>query len=128
MIICLSALYLFYSLPKRRSLESEMGSSIWKYRICILCVLCIPYIVLASFTPQDSFFIDCGGSKVIELDDGGVFEPDSGNSRAGLSSDSHTVISEPQVTISDDSSLYSSARVFKGKAAYTISTEQIGRH
>lgn len=64
----------------------------------------------------------------MELGDGRVLKPDSGNSHVGLPPDSHTVISDPQVAILDDLFLLSSARVFRGKSAYTISTKQIGRH
>ncbi|XP_015876950.3 receptor-like protein kinase THESEUS 1 [Ziziphus jujuba] len=107
----------------------KMGNSVWIYRICVLYAFCAPSIVFASFTSQDSFFIDCGGNKVLELDDGRVFKPDSGNSIVGLSPNSLIVISDPQMTISDDdSAFYNSARVFKEKSAYTISTKQIGRH
>lgn len=94
----------------------------------ILCVFCVPLAVCASFFPKDSFFIDCGGSKELKLDDGRVFESDSGNQHVGLSPDSHIVVSETRMGNSNDSTLCSSARVFKETSTYTINTKQIGRH
>lgn len=96
----------------------------------ILCVFCVPLAVCASFFPEDSFFIDCGGSNELKLDDGRVFEPDSGNQHVGLSPDSHIVVSDSETRTgkSNDSILCSSARVFKETSTYTINTKQIGRH
>jgi serine/threonine protein kinase len=98
------------------------------YVTLILCVVCVPLTAFASFVPEDSFFIDCGGSKELKLDDSRVFEPDSGNQHVGLSPDSHIVISETRTGNSNDSILCSSARVFKETSTYTINTKQIGRH
>lgn len=127
MILCL-CLVCASLIDYKKACMQKMGNSDWICRICFVYVFCVPTVVLASFTPQDSFFIDCGGNKVLELDDGRVFKPDSGNSHVGLSPNSHILISDPQMTISDGSAFYNSARVFREKSAYTISTQQIGRH
>ncbi|GMY08619.1 receptor-like protein kinase THESEUS 1 isoform X1 [Fagus crenata] len=94
----------------------------------LLCVLCVPFIVSASFVPKDSFFIDCGGSKTLKLDDGRVFKPDSGNPYVGLSPNSHIVISGNKMGKSNESILYNSARVFKDTSTYKIKTREVGRH
>ena len=98
------------------------------YFTWILCVLCVTFIVSGSFIPKDSFLIDCGGSKSLKLDDGRVFEPDSGNQYVGLSPNSHVVVSENKMGNSNEAILYNSARVFKETSTYTIDTKQIGRH
>ncbi|XP_041002431.1 receptor-like protein kinase THESEUS 1 [Juglans microcarpa x Juglans regia] len=105
-----------------------MGDSKSLYVLWVVCVSCVPLIVFAFFTPEDSLFIDCGGSKALKLDDGRVFEPDSGHRYVGLSPHSHIVVSETGVGDSNDSVLYHSARVFKETSTYTIITKQIGRH
>jgi serine/threonine protein kinase len=94
----------------------------------LLCVLCVPFTVSASFVPKDSFFIDCGGSKTLKLDDGRVYKPDSGNPYVGLSPNSHIVISGNKMGKSNESILYNSARVFKDTSTYKIKTREVGRH
>ena len=104
-----------------------MGCSKCRYIICIFGILYVISIVCASFLPQDRFFIDCGGSKLLELEDGRVFEPDSRNPHVSVSTSS-VVVSEPQMSASNDINLYNSARVFEETSVYTIATEQNGRH
>ncbi|KAK9913435.1 hypothetical protein M0R45_037252 [Rubus argutus] len=108
-----------------------MGYSNGILLICILCVSSMPCIVYASFNPQDIIFIDCGGNKTLILDDGRVFEPESGNPHVTLSSHNHNAVSvldEILVSKSNHSILYSSAQVFRETSSYSISTKQIGRH
>ncbi|KAA8534253.1 hypothetical protein F0562_031770 [Nyssa sinensis] len=81
--------------------------------------------VIFAVSPKDSFLINCGGSKAVELDDGRVFEPDFGTSDVGLSNNPHIVVSNTEMGVSN---LYTSARVFTRTSAYTVSTKQIGRH
>lgn len=105
-----------------------MSYSNCRYIICIFGILHFTTIVCASFLPQDRFFIDCGGSKLLELDDGRVFEPDSGNPHVSVPISSVVVASEPQMSDSNDMNLYNSARVFGETSTYTIATKQNGRH
>lgn len=106
-----------------------MADSNCRHIIYFFCILHVPYIVFASFIPQDRFFIDCGGSKPLELEDGRVFEPDCGNSHVTVSKNSVVVLSEPQVTASNDLNLYNSARVFGETSVYNIVTKQSsGQH
>ncbi|KAM1028649.1 hypothetical protein FF1_041211 [Malus domestica] len=108
-----------------------MGCPNGIFLICIFfCVSSIPSIsVDASFVRQDSFFIDCGGSKALKLEDGRIFEPDSGNPNLILSSQSHIAVSDLESNPSNHSiSLYNSAQVFEETSFYTIHTKQIGRY
>ncbi|XP_004308888.1 PREDICTED: receptor-like protein kinase THESEUS 1 [Fragaria vesca subsp. vesca] len=108
-----------------------MGYSDGLLLICILCVSSLSSIVYASFHPQDRFFIDCGGSNALVLDDGRVFEPESGNPHVTLSSHTHDVVSvidEKALSKSNRSVLYSTAQVFRVTSTYSFRTKQIGRH
>ncbi|KAK6270830.1 hypothetical protein POUND7_007928 [Theobroma cacao] len=84
-------------------------------------------MICASFSPIDVFLIDCGGSNPVELDDSRVFHPDSSTPNVGLSPSSD-VVSGNEMSISGNSALYNSARVFEKSSAYTIRTKQIGHH
>ncbi|XP_060960260.1 receptor-like protein kinase THESEUS 1 [Cannabis sativa] len=99
--------------------------------ICIFCILHVTFLtfVCASFLPQDRFFINCGGNEVMELEDGRVFEPDSGNPYVTVATSSTVVVvSEPQMSPSNDMNLYNSARVFGEASVYNIVTKQAGLH
>ncbi|XAR66324.1 Non-specific serine/threonine protein kinase [Bertholletia excelsa] len=102
-----------------------MGVPRWFCFFCLVCLLCVHSIACKSSSPVDTFLINCGGNRAVEVDDGRVFEPDSGNPNLVFSSNSHTVVSTTEVGVS---SLYSSARVFTKSSAYEISTTQIGHH
>ncbi|XP_059628190.1 receptor-like protein kinase THESEUS 1 [Cornus florida] len=102
----------------------EMGDT---NGLCFLCLLyvCLNSVVCTSAIPVDSSLIYCGEGEAMKLDDGRVFEPDSGNSIASLSANSYIVVSNTELGVSK---LYTSARVFTRTSTYTISTKQIGRH
>lgn len=93
----------------------------------LLCVFCVVLTIVSAFVPEDSLFLDCGGSKALKLDDGRVFEPDSGNRLVGLSPHSHIVVSNSEMGKTNGSVLYNSARVFNETSTYTIVTKQMGR-
>ncbi|KAM6598931.1 hypothetical protein CsatA_018540 [Cannabis sativa] len=65
----------------------------------------------------------------MELEDGRVFEPDSGNPYVTVATSSTVVVvSEPQMSPSNDMNLYNSARVFGEASVYNIVTKQAGLH
>ncbi|CAK9176506.1 unnamed protein product [Ilex paraguariensis] len=103
-----------------------MGNQNGWFFTCLFCALSVQSVVYSSFNPVDSFLLSCGESKSIELDDGRVFEPAIGNSKVGLSSNSHiVVVSNTELGVSN---IYTSAQISTGNTVYTFSTRQIGRH
>lgn len=98
--------------------------------VYFFCILHFPTIVFSSFIPQDRFFIDCGGTKPLELEDDRVFEPDTANSNVNVPKNSVAVVSDPQIAASNDLSLYNSARVFGETSVYTIASarQSSGQH
>ncbi|XP_017984705.1 PREDICTED: receptor-like protein kinase THESEUS 1 [Theobroma cacao] len=107
--------------------SEEMEVSVVLFLIFFPFAFFIQSMICASFSPIDVFLIDCGGSNPVELDDSRVFHPDSSTPNVGLSPSSD-VVSGNEMSISGNSALYNSARVFEKSSAYTIRTKQIGHH
>lgn len=102
-----------------------MGLSNGFVIIWVLCAFLVQSIICSSLRPVDSFLINCGENRAIEHEDGRVFEPDFGNSSLGLSTNSHILVSNPEIGVPN---LFTSARVFTRNSIYTFRTKKIGRH
>ncbi|XVE52728.1 hypothetical protein DITRI_Ditri02bG0146500 [Diplodiscus trichospermus] len=85
-------------------------------------------IICSTFSPVDVFLIDCGGNIPIKVDDFRDFQPDTSIPNVKLSPSSDIVVSGDEISISGNSALYNSARVFAKISSYTIRTKQTGRH
>ncbi|WVZ82802.1 hypothetical protein U9M48_030022 [Paspalum notatum var. saurae] len=79
----------------------------------------------SSFTPKDSFLIDCGGTAPLNTSDGKSYKTDAQSN--------HLLSAKDAIRVADDkadvpSPLYATARVFKEEAVYSFPLAVPGWH
>lgn len=80
---------------------------------------------VSSYTPQDSYLIDCGGTTTSPLPDGRVFKTDQ-QAAPYLSSQDDIQISVPAADV--PSPIYLTARIFVGDTTYSFRMSRPGWH
>ncbi|KAK8953841.1 putative receptor-like protein kinase [Platanthera zijinensis] len=80
----------------------------------------------ASFTPPDSYLLDCGAPKSVKLADGRTFRSEP-QSSSFLSTDEDIRLSSSSPTTSL-SPLYETARVFSSTSTYSFFISKLGLH